>query len=181
VVLPYVSHKAFFVFAKPLLVHEAWRVCHWTDGWGCMHISRGVDVQQLEEACSAELPRGWVKKGFACTPLRSAYKVPGIWPSLGSLLTKQRTLSQDYWHHVEDVAAGFLLGLGFAYLSYRMHYPPLMSSRLGEPLVEDGDVTAGAPPPLPPPPSSIDSSHSFSIQLGMYCQHHQCPLKLLTQ
>jgi len=53
------------------------------------------------------------------------------------------TRLQDYWHHVEDVAAGFLLGLGFAYLSYRMHYPPLMSSRLGEPLVEDGDVTAG--------------------------------------
>ncbi len=84
----------------------------------------------------------WIQRGKAGTADSKEAEPPDSQPAL--VVTPS---VQDYWHHVEDVAAGFLLGLGFAYLSYRMHYPPLMSSRLGEPLVEDSDVTAGNPFP----------------------------------
>ena len=47
---------------------------------------------------------------------------------------------QDFWHHWEDVAAGFALGVTFAYLSYRQHFPPLMSSRSGEAHVAAADA-----------------------------------------
>ena len=43
--------------------------------------------------------------------------------------------TQDYWHHWEDVAVGFFLGLSAAYAFYRQHFPPLSSRRAGEPLV----------------------------------------------
>lgn len=48
---------------------------------------------------------------------------------------------QDFWHHVEDVAAGFCLGLLMAYSHYRMLYPPLMSP-------SSGVLLAAAAPPL---------------------------------
>lgn len=41
------------------------------------------------------------------------------------------TRLQDYWHHVEDVAAGFALGLTMAYLFYRQLYPGVMARRAG--------------------------------------------------
>ena len=44
--------------------------------------------------------------------------------------------AQDYWHHWEDVTAGFLLGAALAYVFYRQHYPFLCSrTAAGEPLV----------------------------------------------
>ena len=49
---------------------------------------------------------------------------------------------QDYWHHWEDVAVGFLLGLSAAYAFYRQHFPPLSSRHAGEPLAVGPD---GAP------------------------------------
>ncbi|KAK9837235.1 hypothetical protein WJX81_000517 [Elliptochloris bilobata] len=44
------------------------------------------------------------------------------------------TRLQDYWHHWEDVLAGFCLGLSAAYAFYRQHFMPLSSRRAGEPL-----------------------------------------------
>jgi hypothetical protein len=43
--------------------------------------------------------------------------------------------AQDYWHHWEDVVAGFCLGLGMAYAFYRLVYPPLSGPQAGEPLL----------------------------------------------
>eukprot|EP01023_Acetabularia_acetabulum_P012585 TRINITY_DN15892_c0_g1_i2.p3 TRINITY_DN15892_c0_g1~~TRINITY_DN15892_c0_g1_i2.p3 ORF type:complete len:188 (-),score=23.02 TRINITY_DN15892_c0_g1_i2:88-651(-) len=36
---------------------------------------------------------------------------------------------RDYYHHWEDVVAGFLLGIFCAYCSYRQHYPGVMDTR----------------------------------------------------
>ena len=41
---------------------------------------------------------------------------------------------QDYWHHWEDVCAGFLLGISIAYAFYRQQFPPLADSKAGHPL-----------------------------------------------
>ena len=41
---------------------------------------------------------------------------------------------QDYWHHWEDVCAGFLLGITVAYTVYRQQFPPLTDARAGTPL-----------------------------------------------
>lgn len=47
-----------------------------------------------------------------------------------------RLLHQDYWHHVEDVVAGFLLGATFSYAFYRQQYPAICSTKgSGEPYV----------------------------------------------
>ena len=42
---------------------------------------------------------------------------------------------QDYWHHWEDVTVGFLLGLGTAYLYFRVHYHGLSGPQAGEPML----------------------------------------------
>ncbi len=55
---------------------------------------------------------------------------------------------QDYWHHWEDVTAGFLLGLGLAYAFYRLSYPPISSHKAGEPILpplEAGSNAEGTP------------------------------------
>ena len=44
-------------------------------------------------------------------------------------------MAQDYWHHWEDVCAGWFLGATVAYIFYRQHYPSLSSQSSGEPLV----------------------------------------------
>lgn len=54
--------------------------------------------------------------------------VLGLLPLLLALWVGLSRL-QDYWHHWEDVAAGYALGLGMAYCFYRALYPPLTSSR----------------------------------------------------
>ena len=46
---------------------------------------------------------------------------------------------QDYWHHWEDVLAGFLLGLFIAYLCYRQHFHALLGPK-------SGDAYAGSHP-----------------------------------
>ena len=38
---------------------------------------------------------------------------------------------QDYWHHPEDVLAGFILGIVMAYGFYRTNYPALTSVNAG--------------------------------------------------
>lgn len=55
---------------------------------------------------------------------------------------------QDYWHHWEDVTAGFLLGLGLAYAFYRLSYPSISSLKAGEPILpalEAGGNGEGTP------------------------------------
>lgn len=55
---------------------------------------------------------------------------------------------QDYWHHWEDVAAGFLLGLGLAYAFYRLSYPSVCGLKAGEPILpalEAGSNGEGTP------------------------------------
>jgi len=42
------------------------------------------------------------------------------------------TRIEDYWHHWEDVLAGFLLGCLVAYTFYRQQYPPLAARTAGE-------------------------------------------------
>lgn len=39
---------------------------------------------------------------------------------------------QDYWHHWEDVVAGFLLALTVAFFCYRQQYKPLLGGKSGE-------------------------------------------------
>lgn len=46
---------------------------------------------------------------------------------------------QDYWHHWEDVAIGLLLGLLFAYINYRQHYPGIVSPQAGQAYVTKGE------------------------------------------
>ncbi|GAB4823961.1 hypothetical protein N2152v2_011007 [Parachlorella kessleri] len=50
---------------------------------------------------------------------------------LGGALWIGLTRLQDYWHHVEDVAAGFALGLLMAYCFYRQLYPGVLDPRAG--------------------------------------------------
>lgn len=50
---------------------------------------------------------------------------------------------QDYWHHAEDVAVGFLLGLVMSYMFYRTAYAALMSPDAGC-LVGGGQSGGGA-------------------------------------
>ncbi|KAK9805596.1 hypothetical protein WJX72_006866 [[Myrmecia] bisecta] len=53
------------------------------------------------------------------------------------------TRLQDYWHHVEDVAVGFGLGLLVAYTFYRQQYPGLTSPKAGEPFIVALEGVAG--------------------------------------
>jgi diacylglycerol diphosphate phosphatase/phosphatidate phosphatase len=55
-------------------------------------------------------------------------------PMLGAILVALSRVS-DYRHHPTDVLAGWLLGLFFAYFTYRQYYPPLNSSDPGIPLI----------------------------------------------
>ena len=66
------------------------------------------------------------------------------------------TRLQDYWHHVEDVAAGFALGLTMAYAFYRQIYPGVM---------EPG---AGALTALRPPGGSGGSGSGRSLSAAAF-------------
>lgn len=54
------------------------------------------------------------------------------------------TRLQDYWHHWEDVCAGFVLGISMAYIFYRQQFPALTDARAGYPLQSQLD-SGGAP------------------------------------
>ena len=41
-------------------------------------------------------------------------------------------MPQDYWHHWEDVVAGFLLALTVAFFCYRQQYKSLLGSKSGD-------------------------------------------------
>ena len=56
---------------------------------------------------------------------------------------KPGVLLQDYWHHWEDVCAGFVLGISIAYAFYRQQYPALTDAKAGYPIQAqiEGDST----------------------------------------
>lgn len=57
--------------------------------------------------------------------------VASLLPLLGAAFIGITRL-QDYWHHTEDVLAGFTLGLIMAFCFYRMVYAPVTSLHAGQ-------------------------------------------------
>ncbi|CAL8469516.1 g9057 [Coccomyxa elongata] len=77
-----------------------------------------------------------------------SWRVPASLIPLGGAVWIGITRLQDYWHHWEDVTAGFLLGLGLAYAFYRLSYPSISSLKAGEPILpalEGGSNGEGTP------------------------------------
>ncbi|KAK9799711.1 hypothetical protein WJX73_001576 [Symbiochloris irregularis] len=54
------------------------------------------------------------------------------------------TRMQDYWHHWEDVCAGFLLGLSVAYIMYRQLFPAPTDAKAGTPFLQNLEGSTGA-------------------------------------
>lgn len=113
--------------------------------------SRGAALQRLvaRARCSAEcrcpplrsppLPAGlgfatfWLLGKLRCfdgqaQPLRF---VAALLPLLGAVWIGLSRIS-DYWHHVEDVLAGFCLGLLMAFCFYRQVYCGVMGPHAGQ-------------------------------------------------
>ncbi|KAL4859794.1 Lipid phosphate phosphatase 1 [Chlorella vulgaris] len=57
--------------------------------------------------------------------------IVAVIPLLGALWIGMSRL-QDHWHHVEDVACGFLLGLLVAFCFYRQIYPSVLGPHAGQ-------------------------------------------------
>lgn len=70
--------------------------------------------------------------------------------------------TQDYWHHWEDVAVGFLLGLVTAYGYYRIHYNGLTGPQAGEPVLPNLPGTGGEAQSARPRYQDLEAPPPFS-------------------
>lgn len=86
--------------------------------------------------------------------------VGSLLPLLGAVWIGLTRL-QDYWHHVEDVAAGFVLGLTMAYCFYRQIYPAIISVNAGILLVAR------------PTPSASNGSFNFAMPALPLCDEEE--------
>ena len=123
----------------------------------------GITRLQARPMVSSELSPHVQHRPWSALPLMSlyvlAYSVQGCSVQNTSKVSglpshSPHTIVQDYWHHWEDVAAGFCLGMLMAYGFYRLTYPPLLSGHSGEALL--------------PPALEGEASQQQQMQRGRY-------------